>query len=1392
MADGVLTRIFQQVLNEISSVTNGQELEARFKPYSNYLPYLQQTYNRLVEYYGSKGIETTYSTYTVESMSKGPDDPITIRKIIKNNQTRWQKKTRLRDIVYKPYNLKFALSEEEELVSQEGQKFKPNNTRIIERYSFKLNRYAKLEISKVVNKGADNTYSEVVNKGVVDNAYSEVATNDNEENTNAITYDFELEMTGNNVSKFLNSLVEPFKLMHDTNIVYNKNTYSAQFTQVNKLLGYRTNNRLDKKLLFKARDLKYPDLVASVFLDRKTRVGFKTDGIRKCMIIDRTGVWLAFGNSLNLLQLQEKGSGMATTSIFDGELVPVIKRKNNSTTSTYYYVIFDVLMINNEDIRSKSHLQRMSSLKGIELIKNDLLSVDAKTFYDYNTADEFFTTMKILETKIKPKLPYEDDGYIFLSNNMPYNSGTDSKPPADRLLIRHPDVCKWKPIERLTIDVRAVPLKGAPNGRYALHVYDPNKEAEVPFEVMPPMALKGIKPNSIVELRYSPEKKKWYSIGARSDRASPNGINEARDVWKLIRNPIDIKTLTGQSLRLMRKYHNRVKADLYKTVSGHTALEIGIGKGGTKEYWGSFERIIGVEPNVENIIELSRRLNGELIVAFPESDIDTLVSLYRHFKYKVFVIVTGGEDYELITKVIRAIEGPKEKIDCVVSMFSLTFFWASKSMLRKLKKTIRNNLKSDGTLLFSVMDGTSVDSIFRPQAKEGPVQAPRKDKIKNELFTISYNGSDFGDPLEIFLKDTIVGAEGAEGTETPQVEFLAFVEQLFEDTFDTMWVRKFDQEQFMNEYERYLSSMYIYGAMNNLISKPQVFKDEGPALLAGDEEFEELLGEVQGVGAKKTPKIVLDTEVDFYEGPPPEEKVVEPIAKSENIQLNLPKLSKSVRKEQAMGEINVKDIIAPIARRVGHRTVPLIINHDEDKVVEEESYVRISSAFGLYGGFYQALLTSFFGPYSASGTEEREIYIQAMIDEYGDPNIVQISRDLNLSIIVISLSTEGQIFVVDYILRANSAGKTRPVIVVAAIEYDNATYYESIGIKEVLKVFKKEYNMYRTVFQQDENFIKDILLKPYNVLQNYSSSIMRVSNENRKFRVKEFETLTIKELESPIGTTIVDPTVYGTLQSKRRKLGKVIGEKQVRDIIKDSYPHRKSNIRKEILEILNVEELGVPSGKLLEIGNSKVYAEVNIKDARTYLISDDLDEDIRFEKKVKVVWKKDFEELYGDENIVSEKIKTVNLAILTLTGNYRSYVSQLILALLNLSEGGNMIMRLHDSDNDFIQSIIYTLTNVFDTVKLVKPSEALPYEPYRYLVALSLVKPDVLINIIKLFELVRSSVSKDFHGKIPQSIVPLAWISGDRSFIDSAVVASRKYDNSELNAIETILGQIVD
>lgn len=289
----------------------------------------------------------------------------------------------------------------------------------------------------------------------------------------------------------------------------------------------------------------------------------------------------------------------------------------------------------------------------------------------------------------------------------------------------------------------------------------------------------------------------------RRDKTLPNEDWVVRDIWNLILDPIELSTLLGNDIRLMRKYHNRIKRRLYSgnvvgilKKSGNL-LDLGSGIGGDVSKWKGYNKIICVEPNGDYLPELTLRIkqqfgiNPEIISN--ESQIGGI-----GINNKVLILNTGAENTGFIKRVTdKFFGGPA---DIISSMLSLSFFWFNNTLLNSLVSTINLNLKSGGLYIYMTIDGDLVQQYFDPVMK-GPI-----------ITSVSLLGGDIN--LK-YLKDESKLFIDLPKSETVrnQTESLVFLDALrysLNNFRELSWYRA-DQEILLNSGERALSSMYSYG-----------------------------------------------------------------------------------------------------------------------------------------------------------------------------------------------------------------------------------------------------------------------------------------------------------------------------------------------------------------------------------------------------------------------------------------------------------------------------------------------------------------------------------------------------------------------------------------------------
>ena len=215
------------------------------------------------------------------------------------------------------------------------------------------------------------------------------------------------------------------------------------------------------------------------------------------------------------------------------------------------------------------------------------------------TSETFYENMKKCLDEYHD---YETDGLIFTPIKSPYLCEGQNMKEHERSLVFYPDVCKYKPLERLSIDFYV-----DRNGK--LSVFSPQKKRNILFELKDfnyeknisyerNMKLKEEVKNKIYEFQFY--KKEGDTIyleptRERKDKFYPNKLEVAIDVWEIMKNPIYETTLRGEDIRLLRQYHNDIKRGIFdqnekenlglEYTKEDYLVDIGGGNGGDIDKW---------------------------------------------------------------------------------------------------------------------------------------------------------------------------------------------------------------------------------------------------------------------------------------------------------------------------------------------------------------------------------------------------------------------------------------------------------------------------------------------------------------------------------------------------------------------------------------------------------------------------------------------------------------------------------------------------------------------------------------------------------------------------------------------------------------------------------------
>ena len=120
------------------------------------------------------------------------------------------------------------------------------------------------------------------------------------EGTSRPRYEVELEYVSGPMEGFVKLAVRLFRIYHDTRFEYTLPTFRETIRFLNEHLSRDTEAveiderdlevKLDKGLVFQLRDLTYEDLTEKGLSSDEYRVSYKTDGVRKLLVVIHTGV----------------------------------------------------------------------------------------------------------------------------------------------------------------------------------------------------------------------------------------------------------------------------------------------------------------------------------------------------------------------------------------------------------------------------------------------------------------------------------------------------------------------------------------------------------------------------------------------------------------------------------------------------------------------------------------------------------------------------------------------------------------------------------------------------------------------------------------------------------------------------------------------------------------------------------------------------------------------------------------------------------------------------------------------------------------------------------------------------------------------------------------------
>jgi len=615
--------------------------------------------------------------------------------------------------------------------------------------------------------------------------------------------------------KLGNQSAELRKIMRDTDLSYvnsNRNKLIDFIHQSVDASKYWADSRPPGEGVLidfsvRARNIKREDLTyKGLFNKIGYSVTCKAEGLRKFLVIHETGLWIVFpGEFCKVARFEDLPFGWKkyVNTILDGEDIPLENRLTNKEAK-HYYLPFDTLVfagrnVMNEPLEKRIQYAATIRSQGIVTIGGQVsLIMEEKPFYFFKDGPEsFYNSITKIFRFIDISANYKTDGLMFTPNNSPYNPQTGRfNKPKDRVLSKHPDVCKWKPFDELTVDLaydgskrRLMTTRGSEFVGTDKFPFDADTQVDWYSSMFT-----GIQNGTILE--FEPKKSQEGIIvlhpkRIRTDKATPNSMETAKDVWNDINAPIPVETLLGKSMQFLRMYHNNIKYEILtkNIVPESYLIDIGSGAGGDLNKWlkGNYSKILAIEPNDIHIKEFKNRLEN-----YPQKD-------------KIKLLKSGGEETGKIMDAVMDTFGDEigNRPVYISMMLSLSFFFGEKKMLKGLCETLlsikslvkeKNPLQEVHFLFFTIEESREL-SLFKKY--NNFVDFPGvKIRYNPETEKVFINFPD---------SQTILGE---------QEEYLVKLDEMFNILEGEIeYIKDADgNKELLSKYEKEFTSMYVYGS----------------------------------------------------------------------------------------------------------------------------------------------------------------------------------------------------------------------------------------------------------------------------------------------------------------------------------------------------------------------------------------------------------------------------------------------------------------------------------------------------------------------------------------------------------------------------------------------------
>lgn len=493
----------------------------------------------------------------------------------------------------------------------------------------------------------------------------------------------------------------------EPNIIYQLiDTFNSYLQTLKKTLGPRDRENISKRKLINYEDK--PVGISRSDIDLvKTNQYFATNklnGTRYYLFIIQGEFFLIGKNGSKISTIPTLVWKIYQTNkidprkifILDGEYFDENFLKNNKL-----YFAFDMIWHDNIKLDNAPYQDRLNFLhRFTNYIDFSPVEMKYITF-----GDKIENVIGYMKEKFGEEWNINNDGLIFTQRNSIYAN-------------RSFKTLKWKFSHHQSVDVS---VKNIDPNLYECYVLDEGNKL-LKFTNYLLFSSKRLIENSIVEVIFDEREKRFLPLRLRPDKEFPNFktvaqsfLNDITDEIKL--SEILIKKLIINNLNDWKIYRQKCanfeKNKLIKTIDkNHIVVDIGFGKGGDffKYIDQGIERLVGIEPNFENIQEFFQRMNITQFLNKKQEIYDLPNLIIKNKKIHLTLIHHSAVDKE-IPKLLKETIG-KDKNNIVVTMFfSLTYFFNDEEDFVNL---IRNICSLDSLrIIGTVMDGEKTKEFLQ-------------------------------------------------------------------------------------------------------------------------------------------------------------------------------------------------------------------------------------------------------------------------------------------------------------------------------------------------------------------------------------------------------------------------------------------------------------------------------------------------------------------------------------------------------------------------------------------------------------------------------------------------------------------------------------------------------